>query len=117
MGKELFSEELKLATVQYVLEGHTLKEASEKYPNITICSTFYAATYFLNIQYKRKYFYYFSNFCNTVRFRIFSSVRFRFYHFIQLPDKWEVIILSVYKNYNLFCKKSVSHKIGVLLFF
>lgn len=31
MGKELFSEELKLAVVQYVLEGHTLKEASEKF--------------------------------------------------------------------------------------
>ena len=31
MGKELFSEELKLAVVQYVLEGHTRKEASEKF--------------------------------------------------------------------------------------
>ena len=31
MGKELFSEELKLAVVQYVLEGHTCKEASEKF--------------------------------------------------------------------------------------
>lgn len=31
MGKELFSEELKLAIVQYVLEGHTRKEASEKF--------------------------------------------------------------------------------------
>ena len=31
MGKELFTEELKLAVVQYVLEGHTRKEASEKF--------------------------------------------------------------------------------------
>lgn len=31
MGKELFSEELKLTVVQYVLEGHTRKEASEKF--------------------------------------------------------------------------------------
>lgn len=31
MGKELFSEELKLAVVQYVLEEHTRKEASEKF--------------------------------------------------------------------------------------
>ena len=31
MGKELFTEELKLAVVQYVLEGHTRKEASKKF--------------------------------------------------------------------------------------
>ena len=31
MGKELFTEELKLAVVQYVPEGHTRKEASEKF--------------------------------------------------------------------------------------
>ena len=31
MGKELFTEELKLAVVQYVLEEHTRKEASEKF--------------------------------------------------------------------------------------
>lgn len=31
MGKELFTEELKLAVVQYVLEGHTRREASEKF--------------------------------------------------------------------------------------
>lgn len=31
MGKELFGEEFKLAVVQYVLEGHTRKEASEKF--------------------------------------------------------------------------------------
>ncbi|WP_425458131.1 hypothetical protein [Blautia producta] len=31
MGKEMFSEELKLAVVRYVLEGHTRKEASEKF--------------------------------------------------------------------------------------
>ena len=31
MGKELFTEELKLAVVQYVLDGHTRKEASEKF--------------------------------------------------------------------------------------
>ena len=31
MRTELFSEELKLAVVQYVLEGHTRKEASEKF--------------------------------------------------------------------------------------
>lgn len=31
MGKELFTEELKLAVVRYVLEGHTRKEASEKF--------------------------------------------------------------------------------------
>ena len=31
MGKELFTEELKLAVVLYVLEGHTRKEASEKF--------------------------------------------------------------------------------------
>lgn len=30
MGKELFTEELKLAVVQYVLKGHTRREASEK---------------------------------------------------------------------------------------
>ena len=31
MGKELFTEELKIAVVQYVLEGHTRKETSEKF--------------------------------------------------------------------------------------
>lgn len=31
MGKEIFTEELKLAVVQYVLQGHTRKEASEKF--------------------------------------------------------------------------------------
>lgn len=31
MGKELFTEEVKLAVVQYVREGHTRREASEKF--------------------------------------------------------------------------------------
>ncbi len=31
MGKELFSEELRLEVVQYVLEGHTRKDGSEKF--------------------------------------------------------------------------------------
>ena len=31
MGKELFTDELKLAVVQYVLEGHTRKEVSESF--------------------------------------------------------------------------------------
>ena len=31
MGKELFMEEFKMMVVQYVLEGHTRKEASEKF--------------------------------------------------------------------------------------
>lgn len=31
MGKELFTEEFKMMVVQYVLEGHTRREASEKF--------------------------------------------------------------------------------------
>lgn len=31
MGREIFSEELKIAAVQYVLDGHTRKDASRKF--------------------------------------------------------------------------------------
>lgn len=31
MGKELFTEEFKMMVVQYVLEGHTQREASKKF--------------------------------------------------------------------------------------
>lgn len=31
MGKELFTEEFKMMVVQYVLQGHTRKETSEKF--------------------------------------------------------------------------------------
>ena len=31
MGKELFTEEFNIIVVQYVLEGHTQREASEKF--------------------------------------------------------------------------------------